>query len=150
MVSIKTWDVTVVLQETTAPDPFNFIVIEQIQSSSTSSLPTSSPVLSINDKASGVRRHHRPIKAKRRLLAWPATSLPTTVYFKTRGHLFLKISRFILGEEQPYFACPSESICPNCGFNFGFCSSAVKKFLKKSLLEFAFPMNSTFKKISVM
>ena len=41
-------------------------------------------------------------------------------YFKTRGHLFLKISRFILEVEQPYFACPSESICTNWGFNLGF------------------------------
>ena len=59
----------------------------------------------------------------------------TIVYFKTRGHLFFKISRFILGVEQPYFACPSESVCPNWGFNLGFCSSAVKKFFKKSLLK---------------
>ena len=65
----------------------------------------------------------------------------TIVYFKTRGHLFLKISRFILGVEQPYFACPSERICPNWGFNSGFCSSAVKKFFKKSLLKFAFYVN---------
>ena len=57
------------------------------------------------------------------------------VYFTTRGHLFLKISRFILEVEQPYFACSSESICPNWGFNLGFCSSAVKKFCKKSLLK---------------
>ena len=57
--------------------------------------------------------------------------IQTIVYFKTRGHLFLKISRFILGVEQPYFACPSESICPNRGFNLGFCSSAVKKFFKE-------------------
>ena len=57
------------------------------------------------------------------------------VYFKTRGHLFLKISRFILGVEQPYFACPSESIFPSWGFNLGFCSSDVKKFFKKSLLK---------------
>ena len=56
-------------------------------------------------------------------------------HFKTRGHLFLKISRFILGVEQPYFACPSESICLNLGFDLGFCSSAVKKFFKKSLLK---------------
>ena len=55
--------------------------------------------------------------------------------FKTRSHLFLKISRFILGVEQSYFACPSEPICPNWGFYLGFCASAVKKFCKKSLLK---------------
>ena len=43
---IKTWDVTAVLPETTAPHPFNFIVIDQNWSSSTSTLPTSSLVLS--------------------------------------------------------------------------------------------------------
>ena len=59
----------------------------------------------------------------------------TIVSFTTRGHLFFKISRFILGVEQPYFACPFKSICPNWGFNLGFCSSAVKKFFKKSLLK---------------
>ena len=57
------------------------------------------------------------------------------VYFTTRGHLFLKICRFPLGLEQPYFACPSESICPNWGLNLGFNSLAVKKLFKKSLLK---------------
>ena len=49
------------------------------------------------------------------------------VYFITSGHLFFKISRFILGVEQPYFASPSESICLNWGLNLGFCSSAAEK-----------------------
>ena len=48
MISFKTCDVTKVLLEPTAPHPFNFIVIKQRQS--TSSLPTSSPLLS-NDTA---------------------------------------------------------------------------------------------------
>ena len=59
----------------------------------------------------------------------------TIVYFTTRGHLFFKISRIILGVEQPYFACPSESICPNWDLNLGFCSSVVKKLFMKSLLK---------------
>ena len=71
-----------------------------------------------------------------RHISLPAkTASPTIVYFTTRGHLFFKISSFILGVEQPYFACPSESICPNWGLTLGFCSSAVKKFFKKSLLK---------------
>ena len=57
------------------------------------------------------------------------------VYFTSRGHLFLKISCFILGVEQPYLACPSESICPNWGLNLSFCYPADKKFFKKSLLK---------------
>ena len=66
---------------------------------------------------------------------YAARSKEILVYFTTRGHLFFKISRFILGVGQPYFACPSESICPRWGLNVGFCSSAVKKFFQKSLLK---------------
>ena len=51
---------------------------------------------------------------------------------------FLKISHFILGVEQPYFACPSESVFLNWGVNLGFCSSAVEQLLRKRLLKKVF------------
>ena len=62
-------------------------------------------------------------------------NMHTIIYFTTSGHLFFKISRFILGVELPYFAYPSKSISLNWVSILGFCSSAVEEFFKKPLLE---------------
>ena len=67
------------------------------------------------------------------LLSFSPCCIDYSLFHNSWSLIFFKISRFILGVEQPYFACSSESTCPNWALNLGFCSSAVKKVFKKSL-----------------
>ena len=60
---------------------------------------------------------------------------PSYSLFHYSWSLTLKISRFILGKELPYFARLSESICLYWGLILGFCSLAVEKLFKKPLLK---------------